>query len=168
MLTGICVDASMSTNLMVGKKYYLFEHGAHAFYVSRFPKEMTHFGAYSKSRFDDIQGATVEADVRNVEPPLIAPLENNKLYIATLDYAGTYNTKKQRYYIKPRKSKTHCNFYQDPEFQRFVGCFPIHWFIEYQEFIPSEAFVEKEVAIMAEPEVITGFEQISIFDFLSD
>lgn len=64
MLKGICVNVEGVNGLKKGETYYLFECGQIAFYVSNFPKENTHLGAYQRSRFELIEEEVFQEDER--------------------------------------------------------------------------------------------------------
>lgn len=68
-MKGICIDDSNSINLKKGKTYYLFPHGDHAYYVSRFPNPNSHFGAFSKNRFE-IESIQVDSGINNKQEQL--------------------------------------------------------------------------------------------------
>ncbi|MBG9693269.1 hypothetical protein ABD91_21265 [Lysinibacillus sphaericus] len=47
-----CIDTTNSNTLVEGNLYYGFPTGGGALYVSRFPSEGSHMGAYQRSRFN--------------------------------------------------------------------------------------------------------------------
>lgn len=47
-----CIDTTNSNTLVEGNLYYGFPTGGGALYVSRFPREGSHMGAYQRSRFN--------------------------------------------------------------------------------------------------------------------
>ena len=128
----ICTNANDSDLLTEGNKYYIFETGGSVGYVSRFPKQGSHFGIYQLERFKELPAIE--------EPPEIdtSHLDRSKIYKAELFYSRRYIQPKGTYYIKPRN--THANFYKDPACIHLCGCFPLSWFtnfIECEEMQPE-------------------------------
>lgn len=56
----VCIQASNTTNLVAEETYYLFPHGGEAYYVSRFPRQGSHLGAYQKLNFAIVDEEAVE------------------------------------------------------------------------------------------------------------
>ncbi|XLP22116.1 sugar ABC transporter [Bacillus toyonensis] len=57
------------------------------------------------------------------------------------------------YVIKP--SKTHCCFWHDKERKRFAGCFPLHWFRDFELMTaqPSSQVIEGQpIALLERPD----------------
>lgn len=75
------------------------------------------------------------------------------------------------YYISPQQ--THCYFYEDAALTKLRGCFPLHWFEDFQEVtnIIEETRSEKSVLQPAtnlksqtlEEESVGDFQQLSLF-----
>ncbi|MDY0395404.1 hypothetical protein ACFSMW_13425 [Virgibacillus halophilus] len=51
-MKAICVDATNSNILQEGTEYYVFPHGASAFYVSKFNSSQAHSGVFQRIRFE--------------------------------------------------------------------------------------------------------------------
>lgn len=142
----ICIDANNSDLLKEGQPYFIHEAGPGVGYVSRFPRQGSHFGMYQLNRFKQPK--------EPVEPPTwdSSHLDRNKIYSAELFYSRRYIIKLGLYYIKPRK--THANFYKDPACTQFQGCFPLAWFtnlIEQEEIQPETPENDHSDEITTEP-----------------
>ncbi|OAT74865.1 hypothetical protein [Parageobacillus thermoglucosidasius] len=168
MLQGICVDTAATTVLEKGKTYFLFPGGPNHYYVSKFPKENSHFGVFRKSLFQIVQ-----EDEWPPEPPAdsIPVLDSSKIYAAKLIWTTrAYKTELGTYYMKPLKA--HAYVYRDKQLKKCVGCFPLHWFAEFREVNEEEnvtnvAVLETEVPKRETKEEKNEiFEQMSIFDFV--
>jgi hypothetical protein len=171
MLQGVCVDPGPSAVLEKGTSYYLFPNGSMHYYVSKFPNRNAHKGCFQAQYFQ-----IIEKELWPEEPlQKMSNLDPEKLYKATLIWRkqGYQSTKLTDYYIKPKK--THGYFYHDSNLNNFGGCFPLHWFSDFQEYdldiidqkVPDfDIDFEETVPILAESEPnLSNYEQLSLFDF---
>lgn len=139
-MQGICIQATNSSNLKKGEKYYLFPHGRTAYFVSRFPTEGSHFGAYQKHYFEVLENQ----DNWPPEPkqPSSQPiLQEGKVYKAELIWrkeAYANGVPLGTYFLTATtgcyKCTTDCNFYFDVSLKQLKGRFPLHWFKDIQEY----------------------------------
>jgi hypothetical protein len=157
-MQGRCIDPGATLTLELNKVYYLFPNGPHAYYVSRFNRQGAHFGCYQAAHFELIQ----EQQEDWPPEPAAAPinLDPGKLYLARLIWRrpGYKQTKLQHYYIKP--GKTHAYFYRQYYagiLEEFGGCFPQHWFTDFQE-------IQEELPEIQEQEPQQQEEQIELFE----
>ncbi len=171
MLQGVCVDTAATTVLEKDRKYFLFPGGPNHYYVSKFPKENSHFGVFRKSLFQIVQ-----EDEWPPEPPAdsVPALDSSKIYEAKLIWRtrGYRDTKLGTYYLRP--SGTHAYFYYDKELKRHGGCFPLHWFTDFREVNAEKTETNEVVLETKAPKRETNeempesyrYEQTTIFDFL--
>lgn len=141
-MKGKCIDAADSTMLKIGHEYFLFPAGSNHYYVSQFNNKNAHFGCYKASKF-----ALIEKDVWSPEPPIQSfNLDQDTFYRAQLIWRtkGHKNTPLKDYVIQPKK--THCFFWHDRKREQFCGCFPLHWFTNF-ESITNQPEKEQEKAI---------------------
>jgi hypothetical protein len=167
LLQGICVDIAATTVLEKGKTYFLFSNCKDHYYVSRFPKAGSHFGCFRKSLFQ------IQEEEWPPEPPAksIPVLDNSKIYSAKLIWTTrAYKTELGTYYLRP--IKTYAYVFRDRQLEKCIGCFPLHWFAEFQEVNAdegetNEAILEtKALERETEEEKNEIFEQMNIFDFI--
>ncbi|MDQ0176018.1 hypothetical protein [Bacillus chungangensis] len=162
MLQGIYLEIDNNpTGLIPGEKYYLFPNGSNYYYASRFPSEGSHMGIFQARRF-----RVIEEEEWPPEPALVIPeLDKGKVYKARLIWRqeGYKNVKLQEYFI--RRSKTHCHFYNDPEFKKYRGCFPLHWFENFRETSDHRKCDSIHEKVESEPPKIEKFEQLTLFSF---
>jgi hypothetical protein len=169
LLQGICVDTGITTILKKGETYFLFSNGPDHYYVSKLPKASAHRGCFHKSLFQIVQ-----EDEWPPEPVAdsIPVLDSSKVYKAKLVWRrpGYKHVALGTYYLKP--SVTHAYFYKDQQLEKFVGCFPLHWFEGFKEITTDESETNEVVLETETPERETKeekhgiFEQMSIFDFV--
>jgi hypothetical protein len=175
LLQGICVDTGITTILKKGETYFLFSNGPDHYYVSKLPKASAHQGCFHKSLFQIVQ------DEWPPEPSSdnVPVLDSSKIYVAKLVWRkrGYQQVKLGTYYLQP--ARTHAYVYRDKQLKKCVGCFPLHWFVEFREvdadetnevvFETNEAIVETEVPEHETKEEMPesyDYEQITIFDLL--
>jgi hypothetical protein len=170
MLRGICTDLGQTAVLELGKSYYLFPNGTKHFYVSNFPSQGAHKGCFQAKYFQ-----IIEKDTWPPEPEVkIFQLDRAKKYKAELIWRrpGYKNVELKEYFIKPLK--THCDFYQDSNFSKSRGCFPLHWFTNFVEVQPRAIGQEisdfdtksskiDPISPKSEPKTIK-YVQLSLFD----
>jgi hypothetical protein len=169
LLQGICVDASLTMVLEKGRKYFLFPIGSEHYYVSKFPRETSHCGCFHKSLFQIVQ-----EDEWPPEPPVdsIPALDSSKIYAAKLVWRkrGYEQVKLGTYYLQP--AGTYAYVYRDKQLEKCVGCFPLHWFAEFQEVDEEEnetnevVFETEVLEYEAKEETPENYEQMCIFDFI--
>jgi hypothetical protein len=169
LLQGICVDTAATTVLEKGKKYFLFSNGPDHYYVSKLPKTSAHQGCFHKSLFQ-----IVREDEWPPEPAAdnVPVLDSSKVYKARLVWRkrGYEQVKLGTYYLQPKK--THAYVYRDKQLKKCVGCFPLHWFVEFREVDADEDETNEVVFEIEAPERETKeempehFEQMCIFDFI--
>jgi hypothetical protein len=171
MLQGICIDPGQSAVLQQGTSYYLFPNGEQHYYISKFPNASAHKGCFQAKYFQIIQKQSWP------EEPEMVPIELDpeKLYKAKLIWRkpGYKSAELKEYYVKPQTS--HGYFYNDSTLERFGGCFPLHWFADFQEVAFEENvtetldfvidFDESDQFLVESVPKITNFEQLSLFDF---
>lgn len=171
MLQGVCVDPGQSAVLEPGKRYYLFPDGSHHFYVSKFPNQDAHMGCFQTLHFQ-----IVEKEEWPQEPAeLPIGLDPKKIYRAQLIWRkpGYKFVELRDYYIRPKK--THVDFYKDISLKECCGCFPLHWFTDFEEtsiaknetkIIDLETKFNKNDPISLKNETqMENYEQLSLFDF---
>ncbi|QCJ45585.1 sugar ABC transporter (plasmid) [Bacillus sp. S3] len=100
-------------------------------------------------------------------------LRRDKTYRARLIWRkpGYSEVALKGYYIFPLK--THCYFYDDVALTKLKGCFPLHWFNDFQEIsnIIEETSLEDSLNLQPEGKncsslelgVDTGFQQLTLF-----
>ena len=157
MLQGKCVDPELAGSFP--ETVYLFPNGAAHYYVSRFPNEAAHIGCFQKEKFKLI-------DDWPPEPPAIIPkLKHEQVYKAKLIWSTKWYKKAGRewkhYYVIAKDHQKNFTFFEDEQLTKLCGCFPAHWFTDYQpvEPAPMEESFEMEL-IEEEP---ANFEQMSLF-----
>lgn len=159
-MIGRCVEATNTTNLVVGETYYLFPHGGSAYYVSRFPRKGSHIGAYQKHYFelvDETENDTSEMVNETIE------FEHGKVYKARLSNAPNEHYENGGTYYLTSTSGPYCNqadcyIYKDRMFRVFCGRFSISRFSDIEEI---EMIVKKEVEVVELPR--DQWEQIDLF-----
>lgn len=140
MLKGRCINAADTTTLQNEQEYFLFPAGQNHYYVSMFNNTNAHFGCYQAERFQ-----VVEEEEWPQEPPVEFPqLKQCSFYKAKLIWRqrGHRNKELKAYFVKP--GKTHCYFWHDQERTEFCGCFPVHWFTNFEPITEQEVHVEAE------------------------
>jgi hypothetical protein len=169
MLQGICVDASLTMVLEKGRKYFLFPGDPDHYYVSRFPKANAHTGCFHKSLFQIVQEEEWPPEPAAYNVPV---LDSSKIYEAKLVWRkrGYQQVELGMYYLQPKK--THAYVYRDKQLEKCVGCFPLHWFVEFREVDADEDEINevvletKTLEREIEEEKPEMFEQMNIFDFM--
>ncbi|MEK5286799.1 hypothetical protein NSS61_20280 [Bacillus sp. EU54] len=128
-MKGMCIDVDHSALLGINEEYFLFPAKPNHYYVSKFDRKESHFGCYPVERFK-----VVESEVLTPEPQINMPnLDESKFYKAQLIWRTKgYKDKPLKDYIINPKG-THCFFWHDPERKKLCGCFPIHWFANFEE-----------------------------------
>jgi hypothetical protein len=169
LLQGICVDTGITTILKKGETYFLFSNGPDHYYVSKLPKASAHQGCFHKSLFQIVQ-----EDEWPPEPAAdnVPVLDSSKIYVAKLVWRkrGYQQVKLGTYYLQP--ARTHAYVYRDKQLKKLVGCFPLHWFTEFQEMSAEENETNEVIVKTEVPEHETKeeksemFEQMCIFDFI--
>jgi hypothetical protein len=170
MLQGVCVDSGQSAVLQKGTSYYLFPNGVNHFYVSLFPNPNAHKGCFQKAYFQ-----IIEKELWPEEPEVIpVGLDPEQIYKAQLTWRkpGYKSVELKDYYIRPKK--THCYLYQDSRLEDCRGCFPLHWFTNFEPYfheivLENIDFVietDEIEPIMAENvPIFNKYEQLSLFEF---
>jgi hypothetical protein len=171
MLQGVCIDPGQTAVLEMRKKYYLFPNGMNHYYVSNFPNLAAHKGCFQSKYFQ-----IIEKEPWSQEPEMKSySLDPEKVYWAKLIWRkpGYKFVELKEYYLKPRK--THCDFYHDSKLNQLGGCFPLHWFTNFEEVIPDIIdqevsnfdikFEENKLVLPETKPEITNYEQLSLFDF---
>lgn len=149
-MKGICIDVDHSALLGINEEYFLFPAKPNHYYVSKFNRKEAHFGCYPAERFQ-----VVEKEVWTPEPQANKPnLDKGLLYRAQLIWRtkGYKNKPLKDYIIKPKGN--HCFFWHDRERKKICGCFPIHWFANFEELSEAE-----EVKGIPEPEPVSLLER---------
>lgn len=128
-MKGICIDVDHSALLGINEEYFLFPAKPNHYFVSKFNRKESHFGCYPAERF---QVAGKEA--WTPEPQVNTPnLDKGLLYRAQLIWrTKDYKNKPLKDYIIQPKGN-HCFFWHDRERKNLCGCFPIHWFANFEE-----------------------------------
>lgn len=139
-LQGICIQETNSSNLKKDEKYYLFPHGQGAYFVSRFPTEGSHFGAYQKHYFEIVKDQD-NWPLEPMKPNNLPVLQERKVYKADLIWRKegyAHGSPLGTYFLTATtgcyQCATDCNFYVDAELKQFKGRFPLHWFKDIQEY----------------------------------
>lgn len=171
MLQGICVDPGQSAVLEKGTSYYLFPNGTKHYYVSKFPNLGAHNGCFQAKYFQLVEEEDWPQEPESVE----VSLDPEKIYKAKLTWRkpGYKFVELKEYYIQPKK--THGFFYRDRDLKKCGGCFPLHWFKNFEEMEIEENVTEttdfviefeesEQFLVDSEPE-IAKYEQLSLFDF---
>jgi hypothetical protein len=171
MLQGVCVDSGQSAVLEKGTSYYLFPNGSKHFYVSKLPNASAHKGCFQAKYFQ-----VIDKELWPEEPEIVAhALDTEKVYKANLIWRkpGYRSTELKTYYVQPKM--THGYFYHDSNLKRCGGCFPLHWFSDFQEYdldiidqeVPEfDIDFEETVPILVESDPnLSNYEQLSLFDF---
>lgn len=127
MLRGYCLDVEiLPTNIL----FYLFPHGKHNFYASRFPKKGSHTGSVRRSMFSIVE--ETEGTEWPLEPPKkTKPIELNVVFSAKLIWCyDNYQTSfiGKTCFVIARGKGLHVDVYADAELKCMLGCYPIHWF----------------------------------------
>jgi hypothetical protein len=172
MLQGVCVDPGNTDVLKKGKTYFLFPNGNDYYYVSAFPNQNSHKGCFCGKYFQ-----IVEREAWSQEPEgRTIQLDSKKVYKAVLIWRklGYKSVALKEYYIKP--SKTHAGFYDDHQLLKLNGCFPLHWFCNFEEIHVQksdqkdnhfEAYIEETEQIFNETvhelNEIEHYEQLTLF-----
>ena len=133
MLTGICIDPGQSAVLEKGTRYYLFANGPKHFYVSKFPNQGAHNGCFQAKYFQVSEKEDWPMEPDSVE----VALDPEKIYKANLTWRkpGYQFVELKEYYIRP--NGTHGFFYHDRDLKKCGGCFPLHWFENFEEVKPE-------------------------------
>ncbi|MGG3446479.1 hypothetical protein [Bacillus nitratireducens] len=152
-MKGICIDVDHSALLGINEEYFLFPAKPNHYFVSKFDRKESHFGCYPAERFQ-----VVEKEVWAPEPQDNAPkLDKSLLYRAQLIWRtkGYKNKPLKDYIIKPKGN--HCFFWHDRERKKLCGCFPIHWFTNFEEL----ATEQEEIKETPEQEFVSLLERPS-------
>ncbi|MFJ7552525.1 hypothetical protein ACIQXZ_01235 [Bacillus thuringiensis] len=138
-MKGMCIDVDHSALLGINEEYFLFPAKPNHYYVSKFDRKESHFGCYPTERFK-----VVESEVLTPEPQINMPnLDESKFYKAQLIWRTKgYKDKPLKDYIINPKG-THCFFWHDPERKKLCGCFPMHWFANFEELAEELEEVEE-------------------------
>ncbi|MBG9830802.1 hypothetical protein [Bacillus wiedmannii] len=140
-MKGVCIDLDHSDLLKQGVEYFLFPAPPNHYYVSKFNRKGAHFGCYPAERFQ-----VTEKEVWTPEPPMSAPqLDGNLFYRARLIWRtkGYKNKPLKDYIIQPRGK--YCYFWHDRIREKFCGCFPIHWFTNFEVISENQEEPKKEM-----------------------
>ncbi|MDA1631816.1 hypothetical protein PDK11_02960 [Bacillus cereus] len=127
-MKGICIDVDHSALLGINEEYFLFPAKPNHYFVSKFDRKESHFGCYPAERFQ-----VVEKEVWTPEPQVNTPdVDQGLLYKAKLIWRtkGYKGKPLKDYIIKPKGN--HCLFWHDRERKKLCGCFPIHWFANFE------------------------------------
>lgn len=161
-LKGICVDDSYSVNLKKGEIYYLFPCGKFAYYASRFNDRDAHFGAYQKNRFQLLEKLDNQSFVAG---------ERYKAYL----WKDGLLSPKGYYYLEIKKSGVSTYFYEDPNFEKFIGCYSLSYFKDFEKIDFNETKNVEEPKQPSKSKQLSKpkqsskpkqqFEQLSLFDF---
>ncbi|MGX5433386.1 hypothetical protein [Bacillus toyonensis] len=138
-MKGICIDVDHSTLLGINEEYFLFPAKLNHYFVSKFDRKEAHFGCYPAERFQ-----VVENEVWTPEPQDNAPkLDTSLVYRAQLIWRtkGYKNKPLKDYIIKPKGN--HCFFWHDRERKKLCGCFPIHWFANFEELAAEQEEIKE-------------------------
>lgn len=149
-MKGVCIDVDHSALLGINEEYFLFPAKPNHYYVSKFNRKEAHFGCYPAERFQ-----VVEKENWTPEPQVNTPkLDKGLLYRAQLIWRtkGYKNKPLKDYIIKPKGN--HCFFWHNRERKKLCGCFPIHWFANFEELSEAE-----EVKGTPEPETVSLLER---------
>jgi hypothetical protein len=170
MLKGICIDPGQTVVLEKGKSYFLFPNGTKHYYVSDFNNKNAHKGCFQALYFQ-----IAKEEERLAEPVAKSvSLDPDKVYKAKLIWRkpGYKFIELKEYFVK--LSKTHCDFYNDINLKKYFGCFPLHWFANFEEAQQEETvqeicdsvieFEESEVISVESVPKTIKFVQLSLFD----
>ncbi len=138
-MKGICIDVDHSALLGINEEYFLFPAKPDHYFVSKFNRKESHFGCYPAERFQ-----VVEKEVWTPEPQVNKPnLDKGLLYRAQLIWRtkGYKNKPLKDYIIKPKGN--HCFFWHDRERKKLCGCFPIHWFANFEELAAEQEEIKE-------------------------
>ncbi|MGG5766629.1 hypothetical protein [Bacillus wiedmannii] len=141
-MKGICIDVDHSALLGINEEYFLFPAKPNHYFVSKFDRKESHFGCYPAERFQ-----VVEKEVWTPEPQVnTLNVDQGLLYRAKLIWRTKgYKDKSLKDYVIKPKGK-HCLFWHDREREKLCGCFPIHWFANF------EVLAEEKEEIKETPE----------------
>ncbi|MBT2661923.1 hypothetical protein [Bacillus sp. ISL-45] len=166
MLQGVCVETGQTTTLVEGMQYYLFPKGQKHYLVSKFPNENAHMGCYGSEYFQ-----LVEKEIWPEEPTVKdISLDPERMYKARLIWRreGYKDAELKEYFLRPKMS--HAYFYLDEQLERFCGCFPLHWFSDFEEIEVEPINEEIELEFTESDHFSTEcvlkevvFEQLSLF-----
>jgi hypothetical protein len=171
MLHSVCVDPGQTVVLEKGKSYFLFPNGTMCYYVSNFPNPKAHKGCFQSKYFQIIE----KVEWPHEPEVLSLSLDPEQLYKAKLVWRkpGYIATELKEYYVKPQT--THGHFYQDINLKGYGGCFPLHWFTDFEKVEIDENVtetldfvidIEENVTFFEESEPkIANYVQMSLFDF---
>ncbi|WP_324656561.1 MULTISPECIES: hypothetical protein [Bacillus] len=138
-MKGMCIDVDHSALLGINEEYFLFPAKPNHYYVSKFDRKESHFGCYPVERFK-----VVENEVWTPEPQINMPnLDESKFYKAQLIWRtkGYQDKPLKEYILRPKG--THCFFWHDQEREKLCGCFPIHWFANFEELAAEREEVKE-------------------------
>ncbi|MED1047272.1 hypothetical protein P4T54_22870 [Bacillus mycoides] len=140
-MKGICIEVDHSALLGINEEYFLFPAKPNHYFVSKFNRKESHFGCYPAERFQ-----VVEKEVWTPEPQVNKPnLDKGLLYRAQLIWRtkGYKNKPLKDYIIKPKGN--HCLFWHDRERKKLCGCFPIHWFVNFEELAAEQEEIKETI-----------------------
>ncbi|WP_240377208.1 hypothetical protein [Bacillus piscicola] len=154
-MKAVCMDENAGAMLVKGQTYFVFWNGPDHLYVSHFNRKSAHCGCYKKELFQLVEKEE-HTTIRNYPE-----LDSEKVYKAKLVYRddGYKSRQLKEYFLCP--IKTHAYFYQDESLKQFCGCFPLHWFEEFEEIDPR--FTQKEIKTQSEEEIVQETEQLTLF-----
>jgi hypothetical protein len=156
-LQGVCVDPN-SINVEEGRQYFLFPNGEDHVYASRFQDEKAHFGCFSRKVF-----RIVQEEEWPPEPTIdhVREIDRERIYRARLIWRrpGYKYKELTEYYLQPKQ--THAYFFFDSELKDCGGCFPLHWFDDFQE--AGQQQIENELEETPEDNEISKPVQLSFF-----
>ncbi|PEJ89548.1 hypothetical protein [Bacillus toyonensis] len=138
-MKGICIDVDHSALLGINEEYFLFPAKPNHYFVSKFDRKESHFGCYPAERFQ-----VMEKEAWTPEPKVNTPnLDKGLLYRAQLIWRtkGYKNKPLKDYIIKPKGN--HCFFWHDRERKKLCGCFPIHWFANFEELAAEQEEIKE-------------------------
>ncbi|OES46018.1 hypothetical protein [Domibacillus iocasae] len=169
MLQGACIDADI---LLAGETLFLFPAVPDYVYASRFPRKSVYTGCYEKKHFR-IAEANKTPEWQTEPPKPTDSIECQVIYYAKLIWCWEHSKKMidQTYFVIARGSGSHVDVYENKELKGMMGCFPIHWFENFN-LVEQETEMEKtEIAsdqvveedIFDEPEQPRFFEQMKLF-----
>lgn len=158
MLQGKCVDPELASSFP--ETVYLFPNGPLNYYVSRFPNKDAHMGCFQADKFQIAEEWPPEPNAAD-----IPSLESGKMYSAQFVWKPekqfTYHKLKDRYFILPKANQKSATFYKDRERKQLGGCFPLHWFTDFQ--LVEEEELEEVFEMEPVEEELASFEQMSLF-----
>lgn len=141
-MKGVCIDVDHSALLQPDEEYFLFPAKPHHYYVSRFDNKQAHLGCYPADRF-----RITEKESWTPEPKLARTFYKAQLIWRTRGYQ---DKPLKEYIIHPKG--THCLFWHDRERKKFGGCFPLHWFTNFEMLAEQpKKQVEKPVTFVERP-----------------